>query len=277
MKISGKTGAVIHPTAIVSPEAVIGEGVSIGPYSIVDGGACVGDGTVIEAFVHLTSWVEVGRNCHIFEHTVLGNPPQDHDFDGEKSYVRIADEVIIRENVTIHRATGEGQETSVGRGTMLMEGCHLGHNVRVGEFCNLTNKVGLSGHVQMGDYVVVGGFTGFHQFVRIGSYAMVGGMVRAVMDIPPYSLVAGNPASMTGLNTVGLRRHGFSAKQRTKIKEIYKSIFGGTRNLRDSLADAERTYRDDESASEIISFMRGTRRGVYHLSRRPVRREEDGI
>ena len=232
---------------------------------------------MIEAFVHLTSWVDVGRNCHIFEHAILGTPQQDHDFGGEKSYVRIADDVIIRENVTIHRASGEGQETCVGRGTMLMEGCHLGHNVHVGKFCNLTNKVGLSGHVQMGDYVVVGGFTGFHQFVRVGSFAMVGGMARVTMDIPPYSLVAGNPAAMTGLNTVGLRRQGFSLEQRTNIKKIYKLIFGSSHNLRDSLAEAERAFPDDDSAFEIISFMRGTKRGVYHLSRRPVHGEDNGI
>jgi len=270
-------GIAIHPTAIISPRADLGEGVSIGPYSIVDAGARIGDGTVIEAFVHLTSWVDIGRNCHIFEHAVLGTPPQDHDFGGEKSYVRIADDVIIRESVTIHRASGEGQETFVGRGTMLMEGCHLGHNVRVGEFCNLTNKVGLSGHVQMGDHVVVGGLTGFHQFVRVGSHAMVGGMARITMDIPPYSLVAGNPAAMTGLNTVGLRRSGFSSKQRADIKRIYKLIFGGSQNFRDSLAEAERSFPGDELACEIISFMRGTRRGVYHLSRRPVHGEDDGI
>ena len=271
------TGSGIHPTAIVSSKAEIGEGVSIGPYSIVDEGARVGDGTVIEAFVHLTSWVDVGRGCHIYEHTVLGTPPQDHDFDGEKSYVRIADDVVIRENVTIHRATGEERETSVGRGAMLMEGCHLGHNVRVGEFCTITNKVGLAGHVQMGDYVVVGAFAGFHQFVRVGSYAMIGAMAKIVMDIPPYSLVAGNPAAMTGLNAIGLKRRGFSSERRGNIKKIYKFIFGGAKNFRDSLADAETLFPNDESAREIISFMRGTERGVYHLARRRINGEDESI
>ena len=269
-------GTVIHPAAIVSPDAEIGEGVSVGPYSIIDAGARVGDGTVIEAFVRLTSWVEVGRNCHIFEHSVLGTPPQDHDFGGEESYVRIADEVIIRENVTIHRASGEGEATSVGRGTMLMEGCHLGHNVIVGEFCCFTNKVGLSGHVQVGDHVVIGGLSGVHQFVRIGSYSMIAGMTKVVMDAPPYSLVAGNPATMTGLNTVGLRRRGFSSENRIKIKKIYKMIFDGDKNLRDSLSEAELAFPNDEVASGIISFMRGTKRGVYHLGRRRISGEDNG-
>ena len=166
-------GAVIPPTAIVSPASAIGDGAAIGPYSIVDSGAVVGDGTKIESFVHITSFVDVGRDCHIFENTVIGAPPQDHDFRGENSRVRISDEVVIRENVTIHRATGDGCVTSVGRGSWHMEGCHLGHNVSVGEYCTLTNKSGLSGYVQMGDYVVVGGMAGFQQLVRVGSHSMI--------------------------------------------------------------------------------------------------------
>jgi UDP-N-acetylglucosamine acyltransferase len=254
----------IHPTAIVAPGAEIDGGVRVGPYAIIDDGARVGAETVIESFVHLTSWVEIGRGCHIYEHAVLGTPPQDHDFGGEKSYVRIGDDVVIRENVTIHRATGEDRETRVGRGTMLMEGCHLGHNVRVGEFCTLTNKAGLSGHVQMGDYVVVGGLAGLHQFVRVGSYAMVGGMARVVMDIPPYSLVAGNPAFMAGLNVVGLRRRGFTQEQRTRIKNIYRALFVGADGMSESIARVEGAFAGDEFAEEITSFAKGSRRGLYH-------------
>ncbi|MDR1581578.1 MAG: acyl-ACP--UDP-N-acetylglucosamine O-acyltransferase [Synergistaceae bacterium] len=254
----------IHRTAEISPGAVIGEGVRIGPYSVIGDGAVVGDGTVIEAFVRLTSYVTVGRNCHIFDGVILGQPPQDHDFGGETSYVTIGDDVVLREGVTIHRATGEGLATSVGRGSMLMEGCHLGHNVRVGECCTLTNKAGLSGHVQMGDYVVVGGLAGFHQFVRVGSYAMVGGLAKIVMDVPPYSLVDGNPASMYGLNTVGLRRHGFSQAQRSRIKNIYRTLFETAANLEDGLASIGERYAGDAFAGKIAAFVGNSRRGVYH-------------
>ena len=254
----------VHRTAEVSPRAVIGEGVTIGPYSVIDDGAVVGDGTVIEAFVRLTPYVKVGRRCHIFDGVILGQPPQDHDFGGEMSYVVIGDDVVLREGVTIHRATGEGLATTVGRGSMLMEGCHLGHNVRVGECCTLTNKVGLSGHVQMGDYVVAGGLAGFHQFVRVGSYAMVGGMAKIVMDVPPYSLVDGNPASMYGLNAVGLRRRGFSQAQRNRIKEIYRTLFESAASLEDGLASIEERYAGDVFAREIASFAENSKRGVYH-------------
>ncbi|MDR1651981.1 MAG: acyl-ACP--UDP-N-acetylglucosamine O-acyltransferase [Synergistaceae bacterium] len=254
----------IHETAIVSPKAILGAGVSVGPFSIIDGGASVGDGTVIGAYVHLTSYVEIGRGCHIYDSTVIGHPPQDHDFAGETSYVRIEDDVVIRENVTVHRATGEGLATRVGKGTMLMEGCHLGHNVKVGQYCTLTNKAGLSGHVLTGDYVVIGGLAGLHQFVRVGSYAMVGGMAKVVMDVPPYSLVDGNPASMFGLNSVGLRRRGFDQQERNKIKKIYKLLFEGAPTLEDAMELVSKRYPDDGLADGIIAFARESRRGLYH-------------
>jgi UDP-N-acetylglucosamine acyltransferase len=273
-RIRDMPGAVIHPTAIVSPKAEIGEGAVIGPYAVIDEGASVGAGSVIEAFARLTRWAEIGRGVHIFEHAVLGTPPQDHDFGGEKSYVRVEDDVIIRENVTIHRATGEGRETRIGRGTMLMEGCHVGHNVRVGEFCTITNKTGLSGHVWMGDYVVVGGHAGFHQFVRVGSYAMVGGMARIVKDVPPYSMVAGNPAYMAGLNTVGLRRRGFDQEQRTRIKRIYRMLFDGRHGMNEALANIGERFPEDGFAEEIASFARGSRRGLYQMRGRALRRED---
>jgi UDP-N-acetylglucosamine acyltransferase len=252
----------IHPTALVSPSAELGAGVEIGPYAIVESGARIGDGTRVEAFVKIGGAVEIGRNCHIFENTVLGGPPQDHDFGGESSFVRIADGVVLRENVTIHRATGEGMATCVGEGTMLMEGCHLGHNVRVGARCTVTNKVGLSGYSQLGDHVVVGGLAGFHQFVRAGSYAMIGGMAKIIKDVPPYSIVDGVPARVRGLNTVGLRRNGFSQEERTRIKNIYKLLYDRHMGRSEAIALVESGFPGDRFALEIAAFARSTKRGL---------------
>ena len=267
--------AAIHPTALVSPSAELGIGVEIGPYSIVEGGAKIGDGTRIEAFVKIGGSVEIGRNCHVFENTVLGGPPQDHDFGGEVSFVRIADGVILRENVTIHRATGEGMETYVGEGSMLMEGCHLGHNVRIGARCTLTNKVGLSGHSQLGDNVVIGGLAGFHQFVRVGSYAMIGGMAKIIKDVPPYSMADGIPARIRGLNTVGLRRNGFSQEERTLIKNIYRRLYDRHMRRSEAIALLERDFPGNRFALEIAAFARSTKRGLTKwIESDPARRME---
>ncbi|MDR1943912.1 MAG: acyl-[acyl-carrier-protein]--UDP-N-acetylglucosamine O-acyltransferase, partial [Synergistaceae bacterium] len=188
--------------------------------------------------------------------------PQDHDFGGETSFVRIGDDVVIRENVTIHRATGEGKATTVGRGTMLMEGCHLGHNVRIGAGCTITNKAGFSGHVQLGDCVVVGGMAGFHQFVKVGDYAMIGGLSKITKDVPPYSMVDGVPARVRGLNTVGLRRHGFTQEQRTRIKNIYKLLYDRHIWRKDAIDAVLNSFPDDGFAIGIVSFARSLRRGL---------------
>ncbi|MDR1019267.1 MAG: acyl-ACP--UDP-N-acetylglucosamine O-acyltransferase [Synergistaceae bacterium] len=265
----------IHPTALVSPSAELGAGVEVGPYSIVEGGARIGDGTRLEAFVKIGGAVEIGRDCHIFENTVLGCPPQDHDFGGESSFVRIADGVVLRENVTIHRATGEGAETYVGEGTLLMEGCHLGHNVRIGAHCTVTNKVGISGHSQLGDNVVVGGLAGFHQFVRVGSYAMVGGMAKIIKDVPPYSMADGVPARVRGLNTIGLRRNGFSQEERTRIKNIYKLLYDRHMRRSEAIALLEKDFPGDRFALEIAAFARATKRGLTKwIESDPARRME---
>lgn len=265
---------VIHPTALVSKSAELGEGVHVGPYSIVDAEAKIGDGTRIEAFVRVCDYVEIGRNCRIHENTVLGGTPQDHDFGGEVSYVRIADDVVLRENVTIHRASGEGCETFVGQGSLLMEGCHLGHNVRIGKHCTITNKVGFSGHGEVGDYVVVGGLAGFHQFVKVGSYAMVGGMAKIIKDIPPYSMADGLPARIYGLNTIGLRRRGFTQEQRTHIKRLYKMLYDRQLSRRDAISRLEATFPDDEFARIIVSFVRSLKRGLTPWARRAARQRE---
>lgn len=253
---------LIHPTALISPDAELGWGVKVGPYSIVESGARIGDGTVIEAYARIRGHVTIGRNCHIWDNTFVGGTPQDHDFSGETSSVHIDDNVILRENVTVHRACGEGNVTYVGPGTMIMEGCHLGHNVKIGEGCTVTNKVGFSGHVEVGDFAVIGGLTGFHQFVKVGAYAMVGGLAKIIKDVPPYTMVDGHPGRVYGLNIVGLRRKGFSQEDRTKIKNIYKLLYDRHVSHSEALAMVEERYGEDEHGAVIISFVKSLKRGL---------------
>lgn len=261
----------IHPTAVVSPGAEIGEGVWVGPYAVIDGKAKIGDGTRVEAFVHIHDFVEIGRNCHIFEYTAVGGIPQDHGFRGEVTFVRVGNDVILRENITVNRATGEGDATVVGDGTMIMEGCHLAHNVRIGRNCTFTNKVGFAGHCEIGDCVVVGGMTGFHQFVKVGSYAMVGGLAKIIKDVPPYSLVDGHPARVYGLNTIGLRRNGFSQDERTHIKNVYRLLYNGKLTLAETLAAIEQRWPGDACAETVVSFARSLKRGLTPWAKRTAK------
>jgi len=265
----------IHPTAVVSPSAELGEGVWVGPYTVIDGKVKIGDGTRLEAFVHIRDYVEIGRNCHVFEYTSIGGPPQDHGFGGEVTYVRIGDDVILRENVTVNRATGEGNATIIGEGTMIMDACHLAHNVQIGRSCTFANKIGFAGHCEVGDYVVAGGLTGFHQFVKVGSYAMVGGLAKIIKDVPPYSLVDGNPARVYGLNAVGLRRNGFSQEERTLIKHIYRVLYRRRGTLAEALAEIDERWAGDERAALITSFARSVKRGLTPWAKSGGRRETE--
>lgn len=252
----------IHPTSIVDPSAELGEGVEIGPFCIVDAGAVIGAGTILEGLVRIKGCVTLGERCRIHEHCVIGGDPQDHDFKGEESFVRIGDDVTLRENITVNRATGEGGITSIGSRCLIMESCHVAHNVRIGNDVTVTNKTGFSGHVHIDDFAVIGGMSGFHQFVRVGAYAMVGGMAKIIKDVPPYSMVDGHPARVYGINVVGLRRREFSQEDRTKIKRIYREIATSKTTLAETLDAVSRTYAGDAHASAVVAFFRETKRGV---------------
>ena len=253
----------VHPSAIVARGAELGDGVRVGPYCCIDSRVVIGEGTVLNAFVTVHDGVTVGRNCHVYEYTALGGDPQDHSYRGEASRVRIGDDNVIRENVTINRATGEGNETVVGNGCLIMDGVHLAHNVHVGNAVTIANKVGLSGFVQVGDHTVFGGMAGAHQFVRIGCYCMVGGLYRVAKDIPPYTLAAGEPLRLEGLNSVGLKRADFPPETRKAIRAFYRELYRRDCRFTDSLEELRR--RRDAFIPEVqnvIDFYEGSRRGV---------------
>ncbi len=187
---------LVHPTAIVADGAVLRDGVEVGPYCVISGNVTIGEATKLAAFVRVRDYVEIGRNCTVAENAVLGGEPQDHDFKGEETWVRIGDGVIIRESVTIHRSTGAGTFTSVGDGCFLMEGVHVAHNVTIGRNVTVANKAGFAGHSSVGDGAVIGGMAGVHQFTRVGKLCMIGGLSKIVKDIPPFLMVDGHPAEI---------------------------------------------------------------------------------
>ncbi|MDY3869033.1 MAG: acyl-ACP--UDP-N-acetylglucosamine O-acyltransferase [Pyramidobacter sp.] len=249
-------GVHIHPSAVVSPKAELADGVVIGPYCIVDDKVIIGHDTVLRPFVHLCDYTTVGCESTVFENAILGPEPQDHGFKGEISYVTIGDRTVIRENVTIHRASGEGNVTSVGNDCLIMEGVHLGHNVQISDSVTISSKSGLAGYVKVGRGTVIGGLSGFHQFVRIGSYCMIGGASRVAQDVPPFMLVNGSPCRVYGLNVIGLRRNNFTAEQRQEIKSVYKKLYRSGQTLRNAVEALEGESGSDPLVSEIVEFFK---------------------
>ncbi|MDI9392642.1 MAG: acyl-ACP--UDP-N-acetylglucosamine O-acyltransferase [Synergistota bacterium] len=252
----------VHPTSIVSKEARIADGVRIGPFCMIDPDVEIGEGTRLEGHVRILEHVTLGKRCRVFENVVLGGEPQDLAFRGELSFVRIGDDVTLRENVTIHRGSGEGTVTSVGSGTWMMVGSHAGHNASIGEGCILANGVGLSGYSIVGDGSVLGGMSGLHQFTRVGRFCMVGGLTKVVKDVPPFTLVDGHPARIHGLNVVGLRRKGFSQEDRLQVRRAYREIFVSSSIDREALTRLEQDQSLGAYVKEVLEFIQGSKRGI---------------
>jgi len=253
----------IHPTAIVSPKAEIEDGVYIGPFCLIEDKVKIGAGTKLIAYVSVHNYVTIGENCKICEYTAIGGEPQDHGFHGEVSYVRIGNNTLLRENVTVNRATGEGNETVIGNDCFIMDGVHFAHNVHVGDFVTIANKVGLAGFVQVGSHTVFGGMAGVHQFARIGEYCMIGGMYRVVKDVPHYTLASGDPLRLNGLNKVGLERAGIAEAERREIYNFYKTLYSKEKRFTDSFNEA--VSKKNEYILEIqkiITFYEESKRGV---------------
>lgn len=265
----------IHSTALVSPKAEIEDGVTIGPYCIVEDKVRIGAGTFLKAFVSIHDYVEIGSSCRIYEYSAIGGDPQDKDFKGEETWVRIGNDNIIRENVTINRSTGEGSCTSVGNGSFFMEGVHLAHNVRIGNNVTIANKAGFAGHSSVGDNAVIGGIAGVHQFVKIGRLCMIGGLSKIVKDIPPFVLADGHPGRIFGINRIGMKRAGYDGAQRKYVKDLYKALYHSGLPLRKAMKEAEDNMKDNPFLDEILDFMKNSRRGMEFWPRARVRTSDD--
>ena len=254
---------IIHPSSVVSTKAEIADGVKIGPFCYISDKVKIGTGTELVAFVSVHDNVTIGEGCKICEHTAIGGDPQDHGYKGETSYVKIGNNNLIRENVTINRATGEGNSTTVGNDCFIMEGVHFAHNVQIGDSVTIANKVGLSGFSHVGSHTVFGGMAGVHQFVRIGEYCMIGGLYRVSKDVPHYTLASGEPLRLTGLNKIGLQRGGFLPETIKKIYKFYRFLYDKDAVFSDRLREAvQRKAKYIPEIQRIIEFYEGTERGV---------------
>lgn len=216
----------IHPTAIVSAKAQLGENVEIGPYCVVGDDVKIGEGTVLKSHIVIEGDVEIGKNNLIFPFAVIGTAPQDLKFKGEKARVVIGDNNKIREHVTIHLGTQDGaMVTKVGNNCLFMVGAHIAHDCVVGDNVILANNATLAGHVEVGDHVVIGGLSAVHQFARIGKGAMIGGMSGVENDVIPNGMVMGERASLAGLNIVGMKRRNIAREDIHALRNFFKKLF----------------------------------------------------
>lgn len=251
----------IHPTALVDPAASLDGDVVVGPFCIIGAEVQVGRGTRLEAGVHLYPGTTLGQECRVFAGAKLGGPPQDLKYKGEKSFLIIGDRNTIREEVTIHRATGEGVATRIGNDNMLMAYCHVGHNCELGNHISMANQSGISGHVIIEDRVVISGMVGVHQYVRIGRLTIVGGFSKVVQDIPPFMMSDGRPAEIVGLNVIGLRRAGTSPSVRSGLKQAFKLIYRSGLNLSQAIETVETEVDPSPERDYLLSFINLIRGG----------------
>jgi UDP-N-acetylglucosamine acyltransferase len=265
-------GMKVHQTALVSPLARLGPDVQVGPYAVIEDHVEIGDGSSIAAHTTVKQYTTLGRGNRVFEHAVLGGEPQDVKFGGESSRLVIGDDNIIREFCTLHRACGEGNQTRVGSNNFLMVGVHIAHNCIVGNENVFANEVALAGHIEVADHVFLSNNVGAHQFVRFGSYAMVGGKSKIVQDVLPFFITDGNPARARGVNSVGLRRAGFSADARRMLKEAYRILFRSSLSTSDALNELLRLQ--DPNVEQLIRFIRESERGFTRAAKEGKRQNE---
>jgi len=246
----------IHPTAIVSPEANISEGVEIGPYTIIGPDVNIGKNTIVGPHVVIDAHTDIGESCRIFQFASIGALPQDLKFRGEKTRVIIGNYNTIREFATIHQATSADiGVTIIGDRNLLMAYTHVAHNCKLGNNIILSNAVNLAGHIHIEDFAIIGGMSGVHQFTRIGAHAFIGGASGVTKDVPPFILVSGSYAKPYGLNMVGLKRRGFKDETIRALKEAYKLIFRSSLLLATAIEKVKNEVEDFPEVRDLVDFI----------------------
>lgn len=251
-----------QPLAYVHPQAKIANNVVIEPFVTIHKNVEIGEGTWIGSNVTIMEGARIGKNCRIFPSAVISAIPQDLKFNGEETTVTIGNNVTIREFVTINRGTKASLETVVGDNCLLMAYVHIAHDCIIGNNCILANAVTLAGHIKIDDYAIVGGLSAVHQFVNIGTHVMISGGSLVRKDVPPYTKAAREPLSYVGINSVGLRRRGFSPEKIKEIQDIYRIIYLRGYNVSQSLAIIEAEMPATSERDEIISFTNNSSRGI---------------
>jgi len=260
---------VIHPAAIIHESAKIAADVSIGPWTIIGEDVEIGSGSVIASHVVIKGPATLGKNTRIYQFASIGEEPQDLKFHGELTHLKVGDNNIFRENVTVHRGTQNGGGiTKIGDNNLFMAYVHIAHDCNVGNHNIFANSASLSGHVIVEDYVAMGGFSAVHQFTRVGSYSFIGGGSMVVKDVLPYLMLSGDPAEPYGLNILGLQRRGFSMSVLTQLRKAYKIIFRQNLIIEEVLPLLAELELSCSEVQRLIEGIKSSQRGIARETRR---------
>jgi UDP-N-acetylglucosamine acyltransferase len=259
----------IHSTALVSKKAQLGDNVVIGPYTTIGDHVVIGANTRVGSHCVIECNTTIGSNCEIFTGAVVGSRPQDLKYKGEKVYLEIGDNNIIREYCTFNPGTEEGGKTIAGNGNLFMAYSHIAHDCRVGSNCVLANNSTLAGHVTIEDRAVIGGIVAIHQFVRVGTLSIIGGCSKVVHDIPPYSTCDGHPALVYGLNLVGLRRNKITKESMELLDDAFRILFNSGLIVRNAVEKIAKEIKPCAEVTYLIDFIKNSERGIARSCRKP--------
>lgn len=248
--------------AQIHPDAKIGEGVEIGPFTTIYGDVVIGEGTWIGPNVTIMDGARIGKNCRIFPGAVISAIPQDLKFAGEKTTVEIGDNTTIRECCTLNRGTKDRMTTKVGSNCLLMAYVHLAHDAFVGDNCVIANSANIAGHVTIGNWVVVEGVVAVQQFIEIGDHAFIAGGSLVRKNVPPFIKVAREPLSFIGVNSIGLRRRGYSDEQVSRLEDIYRALFVHNNSLAAGVKQIVETLSESEEKQIVLEFIERSEKGV---------------
>ena len=252
---------MISPLAYIHPEAKIGQNCEIGPFCFIDANVVIGDNNVLMNSVTVLSGSRIGNGNRIFPGAVIGAIPQDLKFRGEETTAEVGDNNIIRENVTVNRGTAAKGRTIVGSNNLLMEGMHVAHDVFLGNGCIIGNGTKFAGEVIIDDFAIVSAHVLVHQFCRIGSYVMVSGGTKCSQDVPPFSMIARDPAAYCGLNLVGLKRRGFSTEIINNLHSAYNILFNTSALFAERIEQIRANVPPSKEIDYLIEFLTTSKRG----------------
>jgi UDP-N-acetylglucosamine acyltransferase len=251
-----------HPLTSIHPSAILGSNVSIDPFSVIHEDVEIGDGTWIGSNVTIFPGARIGKNVRIFPGAVISAIPQDLKFGGEVTTAEIGDHTTIRECATINRGTSDRMKTVIGQHCLIMAYVHVAHDCVVGDHCIIANSVQMAGHVNLGDFAIIGGSSAVHQFANIGRHVMISGGSLVRKDVPPFTKSGREPLSYAGINSIGLKRRGFTDERIAEIQEVYRYVYLKGLNNQDALMQIEANIQASPERDEIITFIQNSERGI---------------